>query len=94
VKLPLVVIVWDDAWVRAEESVAMGDVHATHKPMSITTIGWLLLENEDGISVANEYYDDTYRGRTFIPRAMVKSVTRFALTKPRLRKGRPLSAED
>ena len=84
--LPLVVVVWDDAWVKADEPVVMSEVAATHDPTTVHTIGWLLREDEKGVQLANEYYDDTYRGRTFIPRAMIKSLDRFVLTKPRQRK--------
>lgn len=81
--LPLVVVVWDDAWVRADEPLVLNEVSASHKPMTVHTIGWLLMEDERGVSVANEFYEETYRGRTFIPRAMVRTVTKFALAKPR-----------
>lgn len=85
-ELPLVVIEWDDAWVKADEAIVLSDVSATHKPLTVTTIGWLLREDDAGVSVANEIYDETYRGRTFIPKAMVRKLTRFALTKPRTKK--------
>lgn len=83
--LPLVMVSWNDAWIRAEEPVTLPDVAATHKPMLIHTLGYLLREDEHGVSLANEYYDEegTYRGRTFIPRAMILSVEHHTLTKPR-----------
>lgn len=84
--LPLVVVEWDDAWVKADEAVVMSEIHHTHKPTAVTTIGWLLREDEAGVSIANEYYDETYRGRTFIPKAMVRKLTRFALSRPRKRR--------
>lgn len=83
--LPLVVVVWNDAWTN-ELGVTKDDVRASHKPMVVTTIGWLLLDDEIGISIANELYDDTYRGRTFILRSMIQSVTPFALSTPRKRR--------
>jgi len=80
---PLVVCEWLDAWVRGEESMTLADVAAKHKPELITTIGWLLREDAEGIMLANEFYADAYRGCTFVPRAMVKSINRFKLTKPK-----------
>lgn len=84
-KLPLVVVEWDDAWADSTEPVMLNEVGAEHKPMPIVTIGWLLRDDDAGVSIAPEYYKhaDTYRGRTFIPRGMVRTVTTFRLTKPK-----------
>ena len=76
---------WNDAWIR-ESPVTLEDVGASHEPEVVTTIGWVLRDDEIGISLANEYYDNTYRGRTFIPRGMVKSVTPYKLTRPRTKR--------
>ena len=67
-KLPLVIVEWADAKVDGDLPISVETAWETHKPMIIHTIGWVLREDEAGVSVANEYYDDTYRGRTFIPR--------------------------
>lgn len=80
--LPLVVVTWNDAWTK-EDGVAIDDVRMHHAPIVVTTIGYLLLQDEVGVSIANEYYDDIYRGRTFIPGGMVRSVTPYKLSKPR-----------
>ena len=85
--LPLVIVVWDDAWTD-EQSVTIEDVRASHKPVVVTTIGWLLLDDEVGVSIANEFYGGTYRGRTFILRSMVKSVTPFKLARARAERSR------
>jgi len=75
--IPLVIVHWLDAWTN-ELGVTVEDVGATHKPMPVQTIGWLLKEDETGISLANEYFDDgSYRGRTFIPRSLVVKVTPY-----------------
>lgn len=81
--LALVLVEWNDAWCKAEEPVTLSDVGATHQPTVIHTLGWVLLSDDTGISLANEYYLDTYRGRTFIPASLIVSVTPFTLTKPR-----------
>jgi hypothetical protein len=85
-RLPLVVVKWADAWVDGNEPVSLGsEVAITHKPKIIVTVGWLLREDEDGVSVANEHYEDenVYRGRTYIPRAMITSIERYRLTRER-----------
>lgn len=81
--LPLVIVEWLDAWTN-ELGVTVEDVGASHRPVKVQTIGWLLKDDEVGVSLANEHFDDgSYRGRTFILRSMIASVTPFSLTKPR-----------
>lgn len=84
--LPLVIVEWNDAWTN-EMGVTVEDVRASHKPMVVHTIGWLLLDDEIGVSLANEHFDDgSYRGRTFILRSMVVKVEPVRLVKPRKRR--------
>lgn len=84
--LPLVIVQWDDAWTN-EMGVTVEDVRSSHKPMPVQTIGWLLLDDEVGVSLANEHFDDgSYRGRTFILRSMVRAMTHHTLVKPRQKK--------
>lgn len=84
-KLPLVVVEWNDAWIDGADPVTLADVAASHKPKVIVTLGYVLRDDDIGLSLANEYYEDesTYRGRTFIPRSMVKKVTTYKLSRPR-----------
>jgi hypothetical protein len=86
-KLPLVVVVWDDAWKSATTDVTVKDVTDHHKAAVMQTLGWLLKEDATGVSVANERCmddgDEAYRGVTFIPRGMVRSITPFNLSRPR-----------
>lgn len=84
--LPLVVIVWNDA-CHFDAGATMKDVMGSHKPEEVTTIGWLMVDDAVGIMLAGEFYDDTYRGRTFIPREMVKTVTHYKLAKSKLKEG-------
>lgn len=94
-KLPLVIVSWLDAWTN-EMGVTVEDVRATHKPIAVQTIGWLLLDDEVGVSLANEHFDDgSYRGRTFILRSMIVpgGVTPYGLTKPRAKRERKPKAE-
>jgi len=83
----LVLVTWDDAWTDTDGFATLHGVQQTHQPMAIQTIGWLLQDDTTGISLANEQSAEdghpTYRGRTFIPRAMVRTVQPFTMTKPR-----------
>ncbi len=94
IKLPLVVVKWHDAWVKGDAPVVMSEVLQEHKPMVITTIGWLLMDNDMGVQIANEHYDDAYRGRTFIPRGMVVSVEHHTFAKPRVKKAKVVGVVD
>lgn len=89
--MQLVLIKWDDAWADTDNFSTLHGMQQTHKPMVIQSLGWLLQDDEVGISICNERSTDeegheTYRGRTFIPRGMIRSVTPFNLSKPRVRR--------
>ena len=81
--LPFVCISWADAWCDATEAVALSDVKLKHKASIHETTGWLLYQDGEGVSVANEFCpeDETYRGRTFIPASMLNAVTILNLSK-------------
>lgn len=75
-------VLWDDAW---KASVDEGDIGESHRPARMETRGWLLRADDIGVTLADERCldDDTaYRGRTFIPRAMIVSVTTFPIKRP------------
>jgi hypothetical protein len=83
-----VVVLWDDAWIDATEPMTLEDVEARHKPLVVKTFGWLLKSDDKGVFLAAERYldnteHDVFRTSTFIPRAMIKSVTPVNLTKKR-----------
>lgn len=84
-KLPFVMVEWNDAWIDGNDPVSLGEVKVEHKPKVIETWGRLLHDDEVGVSIANERYkdEDVYRGRTFIPRAMIISVTKVNVSKVR-----------
>lgn len=85
--LPLVLVEWDDA-CHFDSGATMRDVLASHKPERVTTLGWMMVDDAIGIMLASEFYDDMYRGRTLIPRAMVVKVTPVKLAKEK-RHGSP-----
>lgn len=69
----LVKVIWLDA--HASSTTAYAEHEIPHSAIEIQTVGWLLRQDDAGISVANEYCADaTYRGYTFVPTALIKSV--------------------
>ncbi len=72
-------VAWTDAWADGVDDVTMDKVHEKHKAIAMETRGWLLLDDETGVSLFYERAGDrsSYRGRTFIPRGMVVSVSDF-----------------
>lgn len=85
--LPLVVVVWQDAWGDMTTPVELSEVGKSHTPELVTTIGWVLRDDDTGIQLsAEQCADGTYRSRSFIPRGMVQSVTPYRLTKPRTKR--------
>ena len=90
IKRQLVIVSWLDAWQDQENFATAHGIAATHEPMPVETIGWLIQDDSMGVSIVNEQSTqdghDVFRGRTFVPRAMIQSVTQFNLTKPRKNK--------
>ena len=91
-KRPFVMVKWLDAWQDQENFATAHGIASTHEPMPVETMGWLIQDDDVGVSVAKERSTqdghDVFRGRTFVPRGMIKSVTPFNLSKPR-RKPQP-----
>ena len=91
-KYQFVVVEWNDAWQDQENFVTAHGIAATHEPMPVETMGLLILDDETGVSIVNERSpgrdQDTYRGRTLVPRLMIKSVTPYRLVRIRPRKPR------
>lgn len=81
----LVLVAWDDAHADASEALSLEDMAVKHRAAVFQTVGWLIIEDEKGVSVANERCldagDEVYRGRTFIPKSLIRSVT--PVLKPR-----------
>ena len=88
---------WLDAWCDGVDDVTIEKVAEKHKPLEMETRGWLLLEDEVGVSLFYERTGDqsSYRGRTFIPKGMVKSIEDFPPRKrARIRKSPKVSEEN
>ena len=96
-RLPLVLCIWEDANVGGDDAVSLDNVESFHKPTIVHTLGWLLKQDDRGVTIVNEYYDSTFRGRTFVPAKMLLSVTTYNLAKPRkirhVRSGPPVSSD-
>jgi hypothetical protein len=71
-------VFWIDAWQDQENFTTLHGVKSTHEPMLVKTRGWLLVDDDMGISLANEDSQQdghaVYRGRSFIPRVNVREV--------------------
>lgn len=76
-------VAWKDANTGGDDAVSLENVDAYHKATLVHTLGWLLKEDSEGVTIVNEYYDSTFRGRTFIYRPMIVSITPYKLSKPR-----------
>lgn len=74
--MKLVEVLWDDAHADLVESSTPQDLEDFHHPLVMRTIGWLLRDDLAGVTVANETCDadQTFRGRTFIPRRLIQEV--------------------
>lgn len=91
--MQFVEVIWHDAWVDDDNFATAHGLALTHKPMVVKTRGWLIVDDKEGVSVAAEESateDDgkVFRGRTFIPRAMIQSVTPYRLVAVKPRKPR------
>ncbi len=86
---PLVAVVWDDAKATAVVEYDLNEVRTQfHKPARYTTYGLLLVDDEQGVTLASEEGDDqNLRGLSFIPRQMIVEVV--TLLKRRARKPSP-----
>lgn len=72
---PYIAVLWDDAH-SPEATDVYSESGIPHSSTPIVTAGWELRNDDTGISLACEYVgDQQYRGLTFIPRTLVRTVT-------------------
>ena len=88
---PLVLLTWHDAHSPgATDVINPEDLTKVHGSMPIVTVGWVLRDDHDGVTIAGEWCgDDDYRNGTFVPRGMV--VKMDPIVKPRKRPGKATS---
>lgn len=80
-KLPFVFVLWDDAWKTATDDTKLENASEDHKPEACIATGFVLVDDEKGIQLANEYSPNgTWRQRAFIPRKMIVAVQEARLT--------------
>jgi hypothetical protein len=94
--LVLVTVVWADAHASAGDQLTVKELDDYHKPTIMETTGWLLREDDVGVTVANERCldegDGAFRGRTFIPKSLIQSITPVIKSKkPRKPKAAPVT---
>ena len=82
---PLVAVVWDDAKATAVVEYDLNEVRTQfHKPARYTTYGLLLVDDQQGVTLASEEGDDhNLRGLSFIPRQMIVEVVVLARRRTR-----------
>lgn len=70
---PLVLLTWLDAHSpNATTAVSVDEVDKIHAPITITTIGWVLRDDVNGVTIASEHCGDgDYRNCTFVLRSLV-----------------------
>lgn len=80
-----VTVTWLDAWAEGVDDATVDNVHEKHKPVEMETRGWLLKDDDVGVSIFYERCLSplSYRGRTFIPRGMIVKVEDFPTIKPK-----------
>ena len=95
-KHPFAIVIWDDPNSSSTEVITDENVVKYHVPAVMKTVGWIIKDDEKGISICNEVFYEhdipNYRGHTFILRSLIRSVTPFKLTSPK--KGKPHAKSD
>ena len=73
----LVIVSWNDAQATATRVYVK---ERDHVPTVMHTVGWLLDQDDRGVSVACERFEEdgqwSYRGHTFVPAGMLIKVRR------------------
>lgn len=85
---PIVVVRWNDAQSSATKVYTENET-AYHAPIVMETLGWLLKDDDAGVSIVTEVFSEeglNYRGHTFVPRGMVIEVIHLPIKPVRSRK--------
>lgn len=79
---PIVAVDWKDAHGSATATYAVHEI--PHAAVLITTIGFLLRQDAEGVSIAGEYTgQDEFRGVTFVPAEMIVAIRSITRTRKR-----------
>jgi hypothetical protein len=80
----VVAVSWNDAHFNTDE-VDAGDT--VHRPWVYVTVGALVKSDDTGVTVAQDVGEDgKFRGRTFVPRAMVIQEWEVGALKPKAKR--------
>jgi hypothetical protein len=72
-KPPAVAISWEDA--SADGGAWVDNKEHAYKPKMFVTVGFLLYDGDDGVTVTSSWSEDMVAARDMIPRGMIHSVT-------------------
>ena len=79
---PIALVVWDDAH---GNDAMFNDTDVDHKPYRFTSVGFLIRNDDIGISLAREFTEDgVCRDHQFIPRVLIVSMQTMKRTKKRV----------
>lgn len=78
-------VIWEDANGNATSEYAEDDMPGQHRPAVYHSWGWVVISNERGVTLVNEWCpkDESYRSRMFLPRGMILEETVLNVSRPR-----------
>lgn len=93
-RYPAAIIIWNDAHARNQAvEYEESELIQQHRPEECMTLGLVVTDDEAGVTIYNEQTGATsVRGVSFIPKAMLKSVTYVNLTIPKPKKAANVKA--
>lgn len=84
---PFVIVEWEDPNSSSVEVITEENIADFHVPEVMKTAGWLLRDDDKGVSIANEVYFEKgkarWRGHTFIGRSLIRTLSHVRVTPPR-----------
>jgi hypothetical protein len=96
-RYPAAIIIWNDAHARNQAvEYEESELIQQHRPEECKTLGLVVTDDEAGITIYNEQTGpSSVRGVSFIPKAMLKSVTYVNLTpRKKAKDERPIPLPD
>ena len=72
------ILFWADAQASSTDVITENNIATKHKPIVMETIGWVIRDDEEGVSICNERFKEggelQFRGHTFVPRSLVLKI--------------------
>lgn len=72
---PVVCVVWEDAKAFAEAGAWVENKPREYKPHLFCTVGFLTLDEEQGVHITGSWHADIISPPDQIPRGMIRSIT-------------------